>query len=187
MSKEFLGDRAKALEESFFHKKNEQLLEKLREELKTKEQKDALAAASGLRNDKVLTDLLANGIQSETFAALSLVPLVVVAWADGEIQDEERTAIMDSAVRAGIHSPSACYDLLQQWLDHEPPTDLLKAWKEYVHSLRDTLDEEAALALKHEVIGRARHVAQAAGGILGIHKIAASEQAVLNDLEHAFS
>ncbi len=42
---------------------------------------------------------------------LSLVPLIAVAWADGEIQDNERTAILQGAHGKGLEEGTAGYEL----------------------------------------------------------------------------
>lgn len=58
---------------------------------------------------------------------------------------------------------------------------------EYVAELSKTFAPEAKRALSHDLLGRARAVAEAAGGFLGLGKISSSEQAVLTELERAFS
>lgn len=60
-------------------------------------------------------------------------------------------------------------------------------WTEYVAELSKTLAPEAKRALSHDLLGRACAVAEAAGGFLGLAKISSSEQAVLTELERAFS
>ncbi len=57
-SDEFLGDRKKALEESFFARQNELLLEKRRAEKTKLAAKEALQEASQIRDDAVLTRLV---------------------------------------------------------------------------------------------------------------------------------
>jgi hypothetical protein len=65
---------------------------------------------------------------------------------------------------------------------------LLAAWKAYVAGLSRTLDVHAKAALKQDLLGRARVIAEAAGGILGLGKrISSAEQAVLTELEQAFA
>ena len=186
VSSEAFQDRANALEEAFFFAKNKELMAKMQRESQVKERKAALAAASGITNDHVLNDLLAAGVGSETFAAVSLVPLVAVAWADHQMEPAEREAVLKEAAKAGITAGSASYQMLEQWLQQEPGLPLLTAWKEYVASLRGSLDPAARQRLKDEVVGRARHVAKAAGGLLGIATISSSEQQLLSELEKAF-
>jgi hypothetical protein len=187
MSEEFLGDRRKALEEEFFAKHNQQLLRQLRETTAAKAKHEALAAASGITDAAVLAQLAVVGLSSETVAALSLVPLVEVAWADGSLDDKERGALLAAAEHAGLSKDSASYQLLEEWSRQRPSPRLLAAWKAYVTALARMLDVQATQALKQDLLGRAREVAEAAGGFLGLGKrISSAEQAVLTELEQAF-
>jgi hypothetical protein len=188
MSEEFLGDRRKALEEEFFAKHNQQLLRQFRETTAAKAKHEALAAASGITDAAVLEQLAAVDLSSETVAALSLVPLVEVAWADGRLDDKERSALLAAAEHAGFSKDSASYLVLEEWFRERPSPKLLAAWKAYVAALSRTLDVQATQALKQDVLGRARQVAEAAGGFLGLGKrISSAEQAVLTELEQAFA
>ena len=187
MSDEFLGDRNKALEESFFAKENERLLENLRAEKAKLAAKEALAEASRIRDESVLDSLVELGIGPDTWTALSLVPLVEVAWADGVLDEKERRAILEAAADTGVKPGKASYDLLEAWLGEKPDARLLEAWGEYVVGIAGRLDESGKLALHDEIIGGARRVAEAAGGILGFgNKISSEEQQVLDQLELAF-
>ncbi len=179
-------EREKALEESFFYKRNQELLERLKSELATEDQKQALCASSGISDEAVLESLVRIGICCETFAAVSLIPLVVVAWADGHMDQKERKAVMAAAGEEGITPGSLCHDLLNSWLNQEPPQALLDAWKDYVHVIADKLKSDELDVLKRTVLGRARDVAKAAGGILGIGSICREEREVLRELETAF-
>ncbi len=79
----FLTERGRVLEEEFFHKENQRLLKQLRQMKKMEESKEALAETSGISDDAILQSLLELHIDAQTLAALALVPLIVVAWADG--------------------------------------------------------------------------------------------------------
>jgi hypothetical protein len=188
MSEEFLGDRRKALEEEFFAKHNRQLLQQFRETTTAKAKREALAAASGITDAAVLEQLAAVDLSTETVAALSLVPLIEVAWADGRLDDKERSALLAAAEQAGLSKDSASYQLLEEWLRERPSPQVLAAWKAYVAELSRTLDDQAKQALKQDLLGRARVVAEAAGGFLGLgNRISSAEQAVLTELEQAFA
>lgn len=188
MSEEFLGDRRKALEDAFFAKHNEQLKQKLRASDSARATRDALRAASGITDEAVLDQFVALDIRSETVAALSLIPLLEVAWADGQMEARERQAILAAAQTAGLQAGSASYQLLDGWLNQPPVPALFTAWQAYVKALVATLDESARQALKSEVLGRSRTVAEAAGGVLGLGKrISRAEQAKLTALEQAFT
>ncbi|MEE9559579.1 MAG: hypothetical protein V3V64_02240 [Acidiferrobacterales bacterium] len=188
MNEKLLGSRRKALEDSFFAKENEKLRQALQEKKSAQANREALSAASGVTDDTVLDELIALDISSDTLAALSLVPLVEVAWADGSIDEKERSAILAAAAHAGLERDGASYQLLQGWLAVQPESKVLAAWKDYVAALSNTLSADANAALKQDLLGRARSVAEAAGGFLGLgSKISSAEQAMLNELEQAFS
>jgi hypothetical protein len=188
MSEEILGDRRKALEEEFFAKQNQRLLRQLRETMAVKAKTEALAAASGITDAAVLEQLAAVDLSGETVAALSLVPLIEVAWADGRLDAKEQSALLAAAEQSGLSKDSASYQLLEEWVKERPSPRVLAAWKAYVAALSVTLDDQAKHALKQDLLGRARTVAEAAGGFLGLGKrISSAEQAVLTELEQAFA
>jgi uncharacterized membrane protein YebE (DUF533 family) len=54
----------------------------------------------------VLNKLSALGIPSDTLLSLGLVPLVAIAWADGALDDRERSAIIANLGAAGIPADS---------------------------------------------------------------------------------
>lgn len=182
MSDEFLGERRRVLENSFFAQRDRELMDKLREQVK----KEALSAACGIKNPEALECLVKANIGPETSAALSIIPLVAVAWADGNIAPQEREAIRSAAHSKGIAADSVCCQLLDCWLEEKPQPILVQAWKEYIQAFAATASPEAIEALRGDVLGRAREVAAAAGGILGVHSISQTENAVLDDLASAF-
>jgi len=136
----------------------------------------------------VLGRLLDLGVGGDTLAALSLVPLVEVAWADGNVDAREREAILAAAAASGLAREGAGGRLLDGWLARAPGSDMLDAWRDYVAGVCATLSGDEKRTFKQELLGRARAVAEAAGGFLGLgDKVSDSERAVLEDLERAFS
>ena len=94
---------------------------------------------------------------------------------------------MTAADNAGMHQQHAGHQLLEDWLKRRPDKELLAAWKSYVAALCDALSEEAVNDLKDDLLGRARAVAEAAGGMLGLgNKVSKSEQSMLEELAQAF-
>ena len=182
-----LDDRRRALEESFFAKKNEQLLDDLRAELAQADRKRALAESAGIDDENTLDLLLEADISATSIIAFKLLPLIEVAWADDSIDQRERDAILSAAEAGGIQSSEVTYQLLQNWL-HQPLTEELKtAWRAYAGALAESLSESQYEAFRSEVLGKAHEVAQSAGGILGIgNKISSVEERVMADLRRAF-
>src|SRR5690242_3342880 len=84
-SPEILRDRERALEDEFFRREDQRLLEHLGALRVAASTREALAKASGITDPVLLDMLVAHGIKAETVAALSFVPLLEVAWADGRL------------------------------------------------------------------------------------------------------
>ena len=187
MSDEFLGDRKKALEESFFAKENERLLERMRDEKAKLAAKDALAEASRIQDDAVLDRLVELEIGPDTWTALSLIPLVEVAWADGRMDPREREAILRGATETGIPEGSWSYRLLRIWTVDPPAPELFEVWEEFIGSLAAKLGTEERAEFRRKLVGRSREVAEAAAGLLGTGpRVSESEARVLRRLDEAF-
>lgn len=186
MSNVTLEERGRALEDQFYEKENQAKLAAMKEKLDTQGSKDELRKASGMSDDTVLDKLVHLGLRANTIAALSLVPLIQVAWADGKIQDNERTAILQGAHGKGLEQGTAGYELLQTWLQKPPSEDLMTAWEAYIKALTGQLNDEQNRLLKNQIVGFAKMVAAAAGGILGFGKISAEEEKILQRIEQTF-
>ncbi len=182
-----LHDRKAGLEEAFFVQHNRDLQRRLHERVARESSAELLRQESGIDDEATLAELVDLGITAETLAALSLVPLVQVAWADGRIQEAEREALLGAARSVGIDTDSEAFELLTGWLNEQPSESMLEAWEEYVRALLTSCSQGSKDALKAVTLGRAESVARAAGGILGIGKIAAAERAVLDRLAAVFS
>jgi hypothetical protein len=184
---EILRDRGKSLEDEFFRREDQRLLALLKELRSAETSREALSKASGITKPEVLDRLLQLGIHAQTLAALSIVPLIEVAWADGALDAKERLAVLEYAGAAGITSGSPAYGLLEAWLDHRPSQQLLDAWRDLVRAIREQVGAEEADRLKAEIVKRARVVARASGGVLGLgSKVSSAEAAMLASLERPF-
>ena len=187
-SPEVLRDRGKSLEDEFFRREDKRLLAKLADLKAAEVSREALAKASGVSSPEILDKLLALGIKAETVAALSIVPLVEVAWADGSLDAKERQAVLDRARVSGVGPGSTAQALLEAWLERRPDPQLLDAWTHMVRGIRDQLGPDEAARLKAGLLDQARAVASASGGVLGMgSKVSSAEAAMLARLEAAFA
>jgi hypothetical protein len=185
---EILRDRGRSLEDEFFRREDKRLLAKLTEMQAAETNRQALAAASGIGAPEVLDKLLALGIRAETLAALSIVPLIEVAWADGSLDARERQAVLDRARDVGVAPGSTAHALLGAWLERRPDPKLLDAWTHMVRGLRQRLGPDEARRLEASLLDHARAIAKASGGVLGLGgKVSAAEAAMLERLQAAFA
>jgi len=187
MSEVTLEDRGRALEDQFYDKENQEKLAAMKEKLDTQKSKEDLRKASGMTDDSVLDKLVALNLNAKTIAALSLVPLIAVAWADGSIQENERTAILQGAHGKGLEQGTDGYDLLNTWLAKQPSEELFSTWESYIKALASQLNDEQNRLLRNQIVGFAKMVAASAGGILGFGKVSGTEEKVLARIEAAFA
>jgi hypothetical protein len=170
------------LEDAFFLKEDQKLIEKRKHLRQMEETKQRLAEVSGIKDEALLKKLVELKIHAETVAAFALVPLIEVAWADGDVDEDEKSAILKSVRKGGVE-----YELIERWLSHKPDPSLLAAWVHYIQGLSAQCTPAEFRELKNELLGHARSVAEATGGFLGLgNKISDEEQAVLKKLESAF-
>src|SRR5437660_9372790 len=111
---EILRDRGRSLEGEFFRREDRRLMVRLNELRAAEATREALGEASGITKPAILEKLMELGVRAETVAALSIVPLVEVAWADGALDAKERRAVVE---RAGVDRDSTAGALLEAWLD----------------------------------------------------------------------
>lgn len=180
-------DQAGKLEDKFFRDPRADLRERLREaERDRTRQMETLAEVSGIEDVEVLEKLVVLGIRSETLAALTLYPLVAVAWADGHVDRHERDAVLRGAEECGLAPGSVGYDLISSWLTERPDAVLLGAWRGFAAGLARRVTPEWRVVFARELLARAHAVADASGGFLALEKTSSAERRVLEELRGAF-
>lgn len=184
---DILQKRRANLEEAFYLEEDRKLIEKYRELQKMEDNKKNLAHVSGIKNEAVLKKLVELNVHAETLASLAIVPLIEVAWADGDVDKSEKEAVLKAAGKIGFKKGEVDYSLLEQWLTHKPKADLLIAWENFVKGLCEALPKVERDALRDELLAHSREVAKSSGGFLGLtSKISDEEEKVLKRLSAAF-
>ena len=187
MSESPLRRYGRGLEEQFFAKRDQEKLEALRRQLATEAKVAELAAAADIDNEEVLKQLHELDIGADTLAAIALVPLIEVAWADGTLDPREREAVLRAAIAEGVDPDGPAHGLLVSWLASRPGAELREAWSQYVGAFCERLSPEACHEFQNSVLGNARSIAEATGGFLGLtSRVSPQEQQVLDDLRGAF-
>lgn len=178
--------RGTALEDEFFRKVDEALSQQLREKWEHEKEAESLMRETRIDDKAVIEELLNVGIHPGMIRALSIVPAVQVAWANGFIERKERAAVLKAAHAAGICEDSTTGRLLVSWLDEEPSDDLFTAWKDYVIAIREVVDMSTFRHLHENAVTTARRIAEAAGGFLGIHAVSVAEERVIKEVDDTF-
>lgn len=179
--KSMLAAVSRTLEREFYDKEDERLLEKLRK----KQKHEALRELVQVEDDAFLERLIELGIGPETVLALTLVPLIAVAWADGTLDGRERDAIIKAAEEKGVSPETAGHQLLETWLSRRPEQELFDSWKQVVRCIWETFTDKERRRMRESTLDWALAVAEASGGFLGvISKASPSERAVIKELEN---
>ncbi len=178
--------QATMLEREFYGGIDRELIVQVQEQIE--QSPDAPATAfPGISNQRILSELQSAEITPKTLMAFALFPSIHVAWSDGDLAENEKNAILKAAETVGVISGSPAFGLLNSWLNKKPAEELFAAWKEFVIAVRPALSDDAFQELRDAATTRARDVAAAAGGMLGVFKISASEEKALTDLEQVFA
>jgi tellurite resistance protein len=99
-----------------------------------------------------------------------LLPLVHVAWADGEIQQGERAMILNLLQIRGL-APRKAWLTMESLLEKKPSNPYME---ESLRVLRELVAEKPAQA--KTIVGLCIVVAEAAGGFLGIFRRISAEE-----------
>jgi uncharacterized tellurite resistance protein B-like protein len=187
MSSEAFEKRRRAFEEDFFNKQSQKLIDKLRETLQKQQTREELEQISGIHDPAVLDTLMAMHLAKDTFAAFALYPLVEVAWADGTVDEKERKAVLVAVAEHGLAPGTPAHAALAEFLKSKPSEDSRKAWFTWAAELNRTLDAAERKKVREGLLQRARAVAEASGGILGLgNKVSYNEQRVLDAITRTF-
>jgi len=187
MSKNVLKQREQAFEAAYIARLDRERINKMHQDRADEENRDLLRSASGISDDALLQQLLEQGMTPDNLKAMSLVPLIFVAWAGGRVTQEERHATLEAAEAEGASKESGAYELLEAWLEEPPAPNIMETWKEYIQTVLDELPDEEHAQLKELLLGRARRVARASGGILGLGAISEAQKKMLENLKDALA
>jgi tellurite resistance protein len=132
-----------------------------------------LAAELAIENHALLEALIELGITPETAPAFEALPLVEVAWADGDVAAEERWRVLAGATAFGLELGRPAHAQLELWLARRPPQELLDAWHVFA-ALGPKVRRADPRARR--VLKEAHEVAAAAGGLFGLGSVSGSER-----------
>lgn len=187
MTKEIFKSREQAFESVYFAKVDAELIEKIRKQKDREADRALLARATGISDEALLESILAAGVTASTLEALSLAPLICVAWGSGSLDKDEREAALNAAASEGLEKDSPSYQLYEAWLSQKPDESLLDTWREYVVILFEHLDDKGREQFRNDLNERAERIARASGGVLGIGSISKGERKVLDEIKETLA
>ncbi len=155
-------------EEEYFRKLERDLIEKIRLRNQAESERKGLAEALGISDDGILASLQALGFNRDTVSLLHLVPLLQVAWIDGEVTRAEARKIFDAARLRGVIKGSPAYCLLEEWIGKRPPPEFFDKALHIIRDLLGLLPEDQRGGGVRGLVSCCTEIAAASGGLLGL-------------------
>ncbi len=148
--------------------------------------KDAeeVAKILGIEDQNLALRLVEMGFGPGTVAVFPLIPLVYVAWADGEVTESERERILDIAKLRGADEDHEGYAFLKQIISHHPKEEFFDTCIHTLRAIFNNMPADKAEASRQDLISMSVSVADASGGFLGLFgaKVSQEEQELINEI-----
>jgi hypothetical protein len=181
--KDVFAQRKTGLEEEYFRKKEQELLEQIRRRTALQSRREELAEATGIADEEILATLREMGYTRETVELLHLVPLVQVAWASGSVTPRERELVLRLSEWRGVRKDSPAWEQLNNWLDERPSDNFFLKTLRIIRRLLDSQTMKEQVTGRTDLISFCIRIANASGGFLGIgSKISEGEQTALDQI-----
>jgi tellurite resistance protein len=159
-------------EENYFKALEMEQRKQIRERL-DRSARELQAVASGLdtKDLSIAERVRALGFDGDSARVFDLLPLVHVAWADGEIQRSERAKILRILESRDIHPGSEAFRMVETLLEERPSDAYMQ------QSLAVLGDVLGGLGQRSEaIVDMCIDVAAASGGFLGLGKRIGAEE-----------
>lgn len=182
-----LKKRGRALEEKFFAEQDAKAVSELQVKLQSQELAASLSQHTGIENAELLLKLVEQGVSVSTLIVIRMIPLVLMSWASGRVEENEREVLMNHLHSKGIDADSPVRTLVLGWLSKKPESSLETVWTEFMTSYLPKLDASERNQFQKEVLSLATDIAEADGGFLGFGSISPEERKLKKRLEAIFS
>jgi hypothetical protein len=179
------ADRGRALEEEYFRKKDRELVEKMQQAASEEAARQAMGQQTGLSDPALLQELQSLGFTPDTVRLLPLVPVVQVAWAEGNVTAAERSHLVDLARARGIAEGTPADRQLAEWLRVRPDDDVFTRATRLIRALLDAPADQSLAVTADDLVSYCEKIAAASGGILGIGRVSGEERAMIQAIAAA--
>lgn len=173
------SEREHWLEEEYFRKQDQLLIEQIHQHKAKEEDRQQLAECTGLKDEDAITALQDLGYTSDTVELLHMLPMVEVAWAGGKVTDEHRKVILKIARMRGIQPNSASAEKLLCWLDEKPSDELFEASLHAIRLILESLPPEEQEYQREDLLARCNQIAHALFGRFWGHEIIHDEEQMI--------
>lgn len=179
--------RGRSKEEEYFLRAEAELLEKVRARAAKEAERRALGEYHGVQDEVILKAFEEAGYDRETVQILHLVPILQVAWVDGEVSRAERAEILKIAAARNVVEGTPVHAKLLSWLDAPPPPQFFERTMEIISRMLELFPPEKRETLQSDVMAASLAVASASGGFFGLgSKVSVDEKALIESFAAGF-
>jgi tellurite resistance protein len=161
----------------------------LQAELAQLTDKEAASVAEilNIEDMELARELVNLGFASDTVGIFPLLPLVYVAWADGEVSLSERRRVLEIAQERGARRGSPGYNFLEKLLDAKPKDAFFEVCIATIKKIFSNRPDGSSDST--DLVSLSLSVAEASGGLLGLfgNKVSDEERQVLKDMVSALN
>jgi hypothetical protein len=179
VDKDAFAERGRSLEDEYFHRKEKEVIDKMRRKAAADAERQRLGQQAGVADEEVLRDLEQLGYTPETVMLLHLVPLIQTAWAEGGVTPRERDLVVKAARTRGIEAGSAADAQLSRWLEHRPSDQFFENTLRAIRTILHAQPPETRQASERDLLSLATAIASASGGIVGFRAVSDEERQIL--------
>jgi hypothetical protein len=180
--KDAFAERERLLEEDYFRRKEKELIEKMRSHARADAERRRLGDQAGVADEEVLRDLQDLGYTPETVSLLHLVPLIQMAWAEGNVSMRERDLIVRAARARGIEVDSAADQQLHRWLANRPSQELFERTLRAIRAILAARSPQERAESERDLLSLCTAIASASGGIVGFGAVSNDERQILKHI-----
>jgi ADP-ribose pyrophosphatase YjhB (NUDIX family) len=180
-----LHERGRALEEEYFRKKDRELIEKMQRAALEDQARRDLTEKTGLRDPELLKELQDLGFTPDTVGLLPLMPVLQVAWAEGDVSAGERAALVKLARARGITDGSAADRQLAAWMSTRPAETVFVSATRLIRAMLADEGRDQTGMNADDLVKYCEEIAAASGGIFGINRVSSEERALLTSIAAA--
>lgn len=176
-----LAKRGKSLEEEYFRRKDRELIEKMRESAAAEKARGEMGRQTGLADPALLAQLQELGFTPETVSLLPLIPVLEMAWEEGDVTSAERDLLIQLARSRNIQDDSVAGRQLEQWMTHRPQPAVFEHARRLIGAMLSAgADGLAATLNVDDLVDYCEKIAAASGGMFGIGRVSTSERSLLD-------